>query len=217
MSNLHEEEALGKAYDSRLMRRLLQYMKPYKWRVALALIMVAIVTPLELAPPLIFRKAIDSYFIPALNHLLPEASAWSGIGWLSLIFLGVLTFDFLAQYVQIRIMQRVGQQTMYDMRGEIFAHMQRLPMSYFDRNPVGRLVTRVTTDVDALNDLFAAGVVTMINDFFLLVVMAGLLFKIDARLALATLAVLPCILVVTFVFRHTFATPIATYARPSLA
>jgi len=201
MSNLHEEEALGKAYDSRLMRRLLRYMKPYKWHVALALIMVAVVTPLELAPPLIFRKAIDSYFVPALNHLLPEASAWSGIGWLSLLFLAVLTFDFLAQYIQIRIMQRVGQQTMYDMRHEIFTHMQRLPMSYFDRNPVGRLVTRVTTDVDALNDLFAAGVVTMINDFFLLVVMAGLLFKIDTRLALATLAVLPGILIVTMIFR----------------
>jgi ATP-binding cassette subfamily B multidrug efflux pump len=201
MSNLHEEEALGKAYDSRLMRRLLQYMKPYKWRVVLALVMVAIVTPLELAPPLIFRKAIDSYFVPALKHLLPEASAWTGIGWLSLLFLGVLTFDFLAQYIQIRIMQRVGQQTMYDMRGEIFSHMQRLPMSYFDRNPVGRLVTRVTTDVDALNDLFAAGVVTMINDFFLLVVMAGLLFKIDKRLALDTLAVLPGILIVTMIFR----------------
>ncbi len=201
MSNLHEEEALGKAYDSRLMRRLLQYMKPYKWHVALALVMVAIVTPLELAPPLIFRKAIDSYFVPALNHLIPEGSAWTGIGWLSVLFLAVLTFDFLAQYVQIRIMQRVGQQTMYDMRREIFGHMQRLPMSYFDRNPVGRLVTRVTTDVDALNDLFAAGVVTMINDFFLLVVMAGLLFKIDRRLALDTLAVLPGILVVTMIFR----------------
>jgi ATP-binding cassette subfamily B protein len=201
MSNLHEEEALGKAYDSRLMRRLLQYMKPYKWRVVLALVMVAIVTPLELAPPLIFRKAIDSYFVPALNHVLPEASAWSGIGWLSVLFFAVLAFDFLAQYVQIRIMQRVGQQTMYDMRREIFAHMQRLPMSYFDRNPVGRLVTRVTTDVDALNDLFAAGVVTMINDFFLLAVMAGLLFTIDRRLALDTLAVLPGILIVTMIFR----------------
>ncbi len=201
MSNLHEEEALGKAYDSHLMRRLLQYMKPYTGRVALALVMVAIVTPLELAPPLIFRKAIDGYFVPALNHVLPEASAWSGIGWLSLLFLAVLAFDFLAQYVQIRIMQRVGQQTMCDMRREIFSHMQRLPMSYFDRNPVGRLVTRVTTDVDALNDLFAAGVVTMINDFFLLAVMAGLLFKIDRRLALDTLAVLPGILIVTMIFR----------------
>jgi ATP-binding cassette subfamily B multidrug efflux pump len=201
MSNLHEEEALGKAYDSRLMRRLLQYMKPYKWRVVLALVMVAIVTPLELAPPLIFRKGIDSYFVPELKGLITEASAWSGIGWLSLILLAVLVFDFLAQYIQIRIMQRVGQQTMYDMRREIFGRMQRLPMSYFDRNPVGRLVTRVTTDVDALNDLFAAGVVTMINDFFLLVVMAVLLFKIDRRLALDTLAVLPGILIVTMIFR----------------
>src|SRR6266403_5056793 len=91
---------------------------------------------------------------------------------------------------------------MYDMRAGIFAHLQRLPMSYYDRNPVGRLLTRVTTDVDALNDLFAAGVVTMINDFFLLAVMAAVLFKIEWRLALDTLAVLPCILVVTFVFRH---------------
>ncbi len=201
MSNLHEEEALGKAYDSRLMRRLLQYMKPYKWHVVLALVLVAIVTPLELAPPLIFRKAIDSYFVPELKGAITEPSAWTGILWLSLIYLGVLAFDFLAQYLQLRIMQRVGQQTMYDMRSEIFGHMQRLPMSYFDRNPVGRLVTRVTTDVDALNDLFAAGVVTMINDFFLLVVMAGLLFKIDRRLALDTLAVLPGILIVTMIFR----------------
>jgi ATP-binding cassette, subfamily B, multidrug efflux pump len=202
MSTQHEEEALGKAYDSRLMRRLLWYMKPYRWRVVLALALVAIVTPLELAPPAIFQKAIDNNFVPAMNHLLPEGVAWAGVGWLSLLFLAVLAFDFLAQYVQIRIMQRVGQQTMFDMRREIFGHLQRLPMSYFDRNPVGRLVTRVTTDVDALNDLFAAGVVTMINDFFLLAVMAALLFKIDRRLALDALAVLPGILIVTLIFRH---------------
>ncbi len=201
MSNLHEEEALGKAYDSHLMRRLLKYMKPYRWRVGLALALVAVVTPLELAPPAIFQKAIDGYLVPAMNQAFPESKAWMGVIWLSLLFLAVLSFDFLAQYVQIRIMQRVGQQTMYDMRREIFGHMQRLPMSYFDRNPVGRLVTRVTTDVDALNDLFAAGVVTMINDFFLLAVMAGLLFKINAHLAVDALAVLPGILLVTLIFR----------------
>jgi ATP-binding cassette subfamily B protein len=201
MSNIHEEEALGKAYDSRLMRRLLQYMKPYRLSVALALGMVAIVTPLELAPPWFFQHAIDKYFVPAMNKVLPEGAAWRGIGWLSLIFLGVLVADFLAQYLQIRIMQRVGQATMYDMRKGIFAHLQRLPMSYFDRNPVGRLVTRVTTDVDALNDLFAAGVVTMINDFFLLVVLAALLIAKDWRLGLDTLAILPGILLVTLVFR----------------
>jgi len=201
MSTQHEEEALGKAYDSHLMKRLMEYLRPYRWRVVLALALVAIVTPLELAPPWLFRVAIDRYFVPALGRQIPEARAWNGIIWVAVVFLAVLIFDFLAQYIQIRIMQRVGQQTMYDMRREIFRHMQRLPMSYFDRNPVGRLVTRVTTDVDALNDLFAAGVVTMINDFFLLAVMAAVLFSIDRRLALDTLAVLPFILVVTYFFR----------------
>jgi ATP-binding cassette subfamily B protein len=130
------------------------------------------------------------------------AQARHGLVLISAVYMLVLAFDFLAQYIQIRIMQRVGQQTMYDMRREIFGHLQRLPMSYFDRNPVGRLMTRVTTDVDALNDLFAAGVVTMINDFFLLAVMALWLFSIDARLALDALAVLPFIFVVTMVFRN---------------
>src|SRR5499427_8290643 len=173
MSTQHEEEALGKAYDSRLMKRLLRYMAPYRWRVVLALALVAVVTPLELAPPGLFQIAIDRYFTPAIKGAIPTNTAWRGLELISVVFLLVLMFDFLAQYIQIRIMQRVGQQTMYDMRREIFAHLQRLPMSYFDRNPVGRLVTRVTTDVDALNDLFAAGVVTMINDFFLLAVLAA--------------------------------------------
>ncbi len=201
MSNAHEEEALGKAYDSRLMRRLLEYMRPYKWQVILALALTLAVTPLELAPPMLFRAAIDRYLDPSAHHLITVLAARQGLVVISIIYLLVLFFDFLAQYVQIRIMQRVGQQTMYDMRQEIFAHIQRLSMSYFDKNPVGRLVTRVTTDVDALNDLFAAGVVTMINDFFLLTVMVGVLLYLDWRLALAALAALPFILAVTFVFR----------------
>src|SRR6516225_11593197 len=214
MSDIHEEEALGKAYDSRLMKRLLDYMRPYRWRVITALALVAVVTPLELAPPALFRRAIDRYLEPSAHGKLAEAAAWHGIIVISLIYLAVLVFDFLAQYIQIRIMQRVGQQTMYDMRKEIFGRLQRLPMSYFDRNPVGRLMTRVTTDVDALNDLFAAGVVTMINDFFLLVVMAALLFRIDAKLALDAMAVLPFILVVTLIFRKYVRTPTARSARP---
>jgi ATP-binding cassette, subfamily B, multidrug efflux pump len=201
MSNIHEEEALGKAYDSRLMRRLLEYMRPYKWRVIFALTLVAVVTPLELTPPALFWKAIDRYLVPGVARSITLAQARHGLVLISAVYMLVLAFDFLAQYIQIRIMQRVGQQTMYDMRREIFGHLQRLPMSYFDRNPVGRLMTRVTTDVDALNDLFAAGVVTMINDFFLLAVMALWLFSIDARLALDALVVLPLIFVVTMVFR----------------
>jgi ATP-binding cassette subfamily B multidrug efflux pump len=201
MSNAHEEEALGKAYDSRLMRRLLEYMRPYKWQVFLALALTLAVTPLELAPPMLFRAAIDRYLDPSAHHFISVLAARRGLVIISIIYLLVLFFDFLAQYVQIRIMQRVGQQTMYDMRQQIFRHIQRLSMSYFDKNPVGRLVTRVTTDVDALNDLFAAGVVTMINDFFLLAVMVGVLLYLDWRLALAALAALPLILAVTFVFR----------------
>jgi ATP-binding cassette subfamily B multidrug efflux pump len=201
MSNIHEEEALGKAYDSHLLKRLLEYLRPYRWRVILALAFVAIVTPLELAPPKLFQIAIDKYLVPGMRHQLVESAAWRGIGVISIVFFGVLVFDFLAQYIQIRIMQRVGQQTMYDMRTAIFRHIQHLPMAYFDRNPVGRLITRVTTDVDALNDLFAAGVVTMINDFFLLAVLAAWLFSIDHKLAFDALAVLPFILVVTFFFR----------------
>ena len=201
MSNIHEEEALGKAYDSRLMKRLLRYMAPYKWRVIFALALVAVVTPLELSPPILFQRAIDNYLVPGSTGKILLPQAWRGISWISLFYLGVLVFDFLAQYIQIRIMQRVGQETMYDMRTEIFGRLQRLPMTYFDKNPVGRLMTRVTTDVDALNDLFAAGVVTMINDFFLLAVMAGLLFHIDPRLAIDALSVLPFIFVVTLIFR----------------
>jgi ATP-binding cassette subfamily B protein len=201
MSDAHEEEALGKAYDSHLMRRLMQYMRPYKWRVFFALALTLAVTPLELAPPKLFQVAVDKYLVPASHQFLEITAAKRGLIIISVIYLLVLIFDFLAQYVQIRIMQRVGQQTMYDMRREIFGHIQRLPMSYFDRNPVGRLVTRVTTDVDALNDLFAAGVVTMINDFFLLAVMIGVLLFLNWRLALAALSVLPLIFVVTMVFR----------------
>jgi ATP-binding cassette subfamily B multidrug efflux pump len=202
MSNPHEEEALGKAYDSRLMRRLLQYLRPYKAWVFVALALAPFITWMELSPPYLFQVAIDRYFVPAVKGAVGESQAWHGIWIITGIYFGVLLFDFLAQYAQIRIMQRVGQQTMYDMRNGIFGHLQRLSMTYFDRNPVGRLVTRVTTDVDALNDLFAAGVVTMLNDLFLLVVMAAVLFRKDWRLALATLAVLPGILLVTYIFRH---------------
>lgn len=215
MTNIHEEEKLGKAYDARLLRRLVQYLRPYKWRVVLALTFVAIVTPLELAPPWLFWRAIDRYFTPTLKHIIPESLAWRGIEWISLAYLAILISDFLAQYAQISIMQRVGQQTMYDLRREIFAHIQRLSMTYFDRNPVGRLITRVTTDVDALNDLFAAGVVTMVNDFFLLVVMAAFFFtKTTIWLSMPS-PFFPLSLSSPISSASTSATPTATSALPS--
>jgi len=202
MSNLHEEEALGKPYDARLARRLMQYLKPYRWRVVFALALTMAVTPLELVSPYLFKVGLDRYIVPGASQQISVEEAFRGLALVGALFMAVLVVSFLVQYIQVRAMQRVGQETMCDLRGEIFAHLQRLPMSFYDRSPVGRLVTRVTTDVDALNELFAAGVVTMLNDIVLLVGMAVWLFVWDWRLALAALSVLPFILLVTMAFRN---------------
>ncbi len=201
MSDFREEESLGKAYDARLTRRLLGYLRPYKWRVLIALALTLAVSPLELVPPYLFKVAVDSYIVPVTQHRLPSEAGLVGLAWVTLGFLAALTLGFTLGYFQIRLMQRVGQETMYDLRQQIFSHLQRLPVSFFDRSPVGRLVTRVTTDVDALNDLFAAGIVTMMNDVVLLVLLAGWMLYLNWRLALASFAVLPLILLVTALFR----------------
>ena len=202
MSTHHEEEKLGRIYDSQLTWRLLKYLKPYKWRVFVALALTMVVTPLRLVGPGLFAAVIDRYITPALGHKITADAAFRGILWISLAFIATLIFSFLFQYGQVRIMQSVGQQTMYDLRKQIFGHLQRLPMSFFDRTPAGRLVTRVTTDVDALNDLFAAGVVAMVNDFFFLVAAIAYMLKLNWRLALAAFAVLPLMFGVTWLFRN---------------
>lgn len=202
MSTHHEEEKLGRIYDAQLTRRLLQYLKPYKWRVFLAIGLTIIVTPLQLVGPRLFALVIDRYITPAFQHKMSFDTAFHGIMWISLAFMATLILSFAFQYGQVRIMQSVGQQTMYDLRKQIFGHLQRLPMSFFDRTPVGRLVTRVTTDVDALNDLFAAGVVAMVNDCCFLVAAVAYMLKLNWRLALAALAVLPLMLCVTWLFRN---------------
>lgn len=201
MSDFREEEALGKAYDAQLARRLLRYLRPYQWRVVFALVLTLAVTPLELVTPYLFKVGVDSYIVPVVEHRLARDVGMRGILWVALAFIATLFLSFTVQYVQIRVMQRVGQQTMYDLRGEIFRHLQRLPMSFYDRSPVGRLVTRVTTDVDALNELFAAGIVTMLNDFVLLVGIAVFLLWLNWQLALMAFSVLPLILLVTGLFR----------------
>ena len=202
MSAHQEEEKLGRIYDSQLTWRLLKYLKPYKWRVFAALGLTMVVTPLRLVGPRLFAVVIDRYITPALGHKISVNAAFHGILWVSLAFIATLILGFLFQYGQVRIMQSVGQQTMYDLRKQIFGHLQRLPMSFFDRTPVGRLVTRTTTDVDALNDLFAAGVVAMVNDFFFLVAAIAYMLKLNWKLALAAFAVLPLMFGVTWLFRN---------------
>ncbi|MGH9729793.1 MAG: ABC transporter ATP-binding protein [Candidatus Acidiferrales bacterium] len=202
MSTHHEEEKLGRIYDAQLTRRLMKYLKPYKWRVFLAIGLTIVITPLQLVAPRLFGIAIDRYITPGVSHKIPIGAAFHGIMWISLFFMATLILSFAIQYGQVRIMQSVGQQTMYDLRKQIFGHLQRLPMGFFDRTPVGRLVTRVTTDVDALNDLFAAGVVAMVNDCCFLVAAVAYMFKLNWRLAFAALAVLPLMFGVTWLFRN---------------
>jgi ATP-binding cassette subfamily B protein len=201
MSDFREEEALGKAYDAQLLRRLITYLRPYKGSVVSAVVLTLLVGPLEVVGPYLFGLGVDKYIVPGANHTIPMSEALHGVSMVSLGFLAALLLSFAVQYLQVRIMQNVGQQTLYDLRKEIFERMQRLPMSFYDRTPVGRLVTRVTTDVDALNDLFAAGIAAMANDAIVLGCIGAVMIWMDWRLALATFAVLPLILISTWIFR----------------
>ncbi len=202
MSDFREEEALGKAYDSHLARRLMGYLRPYARWVVIAGLLTLPIAPLVAAGPKLFQLAVDDYIVPALRDQLTAAQAMRGVGFLSVLYLAALVLGFLFQYLQIRVMQKVGQSTMYDIRKAIFERLQHLPMSFYDRSPVGRLVTRVTTDVDALNDLFATGLTAMINDAFLLMVFVIIMLSMNWRLALATFAVLPFIFLATWIFRN---------------
>jgi ATP-binding cassette subfamily B multidrug efflux pump len=202
MSDFREEEKLGKLYDSQLTRRLMQYLRPYRLQVVLAVSFTLGITALEIVGPFLFSVGIDRYIIPGFDGTIARTAAILGLVWIAAAYAGSILASFGLQYVQVRIMQWVGQETMYDLRKEIFEHLQRLPMSFFDRSPIGRLVTRSTTDVDALNDLFASGVVAMLNDFVLLFAMAVVLFKWHAMLALATFSPLPFMILLTYFFRN---------------
>ena len=191
--SIHEEEILGKAYDARLMRRLLRYLRPYTMYVAIALAAIISASVLQLAQPYIMKLAIDRYI--ATGDL-------QGLNRIALIFFGVLVGSFTLEYLQTWVLQMTGQRIMFDLRTEIYEHLQRLDIRFFDRNPVGRLMTRVTTDVDVLNDLFTAGVVSIFGDVFTLLGIMIVLVIMDWRLALVAFAVLPLIVVVTQWFRR---------------
>jgi len=202
MSDFREEEKLGKLYDSQLTHRLMQYLRPYRLQVVAALSFTLGITALEVLGPFLFHVGIDKYIVPGFGGEITRKLAIAGLVWVALAYAGSILASFGLQYVQVRIMQWVGQKTMYDLRREIFSHLQRLPMSFFDRTPIGRLVTRSTTDVDALNDLFASGVVAMLNDFFLLITLAIVLIKWNRPLAFATLSPLPFMVLLTYIFRN---------------
>jgi ATP-binding cassette subfamily B multidrug efflux pump len=188
----HEEEVLGKAYDARLMRRLLGYLRPYTRQAAVAFGALIGGSALQLAQPYLMKVAIDRYIA---RHDL------SGLHLVALGFLAILLGSFVFEYVQTYVLQYVGQRIMFDMRMQIYGHLQRVDIRYYDQNPVGRLMTRVTTDVDVLNDLFASGVVSVFGDVFTLAGIMVVLLRMDWRLALVAFSVLPLIVFITQWFR----------------
>jgi ATP-binding cassette subfamily B protein len=191
--SFHEEEVLGKAYDARLMRRLLQYLRPYTAQAALALAAIIAASVLQLAQPYLMKLAIDRYI---------ASGDLRGVDRIAAAFLGILLASFMLEYAQTWTLQMTGQRIMFDMRLEIYRHLQRLDLQFYDRNPVGRLMTRVTTDVDVLNDMFTSGVVSIFGDIFTLAGIMIVLVMMDWRLAFVAFAVLPLIVVVTQWFRR---------------
>ena len=188
-----QDEVLGKAYDARLMRRLVGFMRPHRLAIGWALVAIIGLSALQLAPPYLTKVAIDTYI--ANGEL-------EGLDTLALLFLGVLVLSYLFEYAQTYTLQMTGQRIIFDLRMRIQEHLQRLDVAFYDRNSVGRLMTRVTTDVDALNDLFASGVVSVFRDIFMLGGIAIVLFVMDWRLATVALSVLPLIVMVTYWFRR---------------
>jgi ATP-binding cassette, subfamily B, multidrug efflux pump len=190
---VHDDEILGKAYDAALMRRLIGYLRPYWPQVMVAFVAITVGAGMALAQPYLMKLAIDQHIATRQLEGLPGLAA---------TYVAVLVLAFAAEYTQTWTMQLTGQRIMFDLRMGIYRHLQRLDVRYYDHNPVGRLMTRVTTDVDVLNDLFTSGVVTIFGDVFTLLGIMGVMLWMNWRLALVAFAVLPLIGLVTQWFRR---------------
>ena len=200
-----DDDVVGKVYDSRLMRRLVTYLGPYKLQVGTSLAAILLNSTLAVSGPFFVKVAVDTYLSPTgklswlARHLSRDPA--TGITQIGALYLGALACTFLLEFLQTYIMQWTGQKIMFDLRSQIFRHIQTMHIAFFDRNPVGRLVTRVTSDVDALNEMFTSGVLAIFEDVFTLAWIIGIMLWMSWPLALLTLSVIPAILYVTKIFR----------------
>ena len=190
--DLQEEEALGKGYDARLMKRLLQYLRPYKSYVALAIVILLASSLLQIVGPWLTQIALDDVIPNGDTSLLATLAA---------VYLASIVLGAILLYAQTVVTTWLGQRVMYDLRTEIFGKLQRLDLRFYDKNPVGRLMTRITSDVETLNELFSSGVVAVFGDFFTLGFILSAMLYMDWRLALITFSVLPFVLLTAFLFR----------------
>jgi len=197
-----EDEILGKAYDARLMRRLLGYLRPYRGLVIIALLIILGISVTEAAPPVIAKFIVDSAIAPAVNGQIGIDEGLGRLAPLGLAYIAVLVVSSGLRYAQTMLASYVGQKAMYDLRVQLFAHLQGLSLTFFDRNPVGRLMTRITNDIDALTDMVTQGVVAIFGDIVVIGVIAIVLLVLDLRLALVTFAALPLLIWLTMYFRR---------------
>jgi ATP-binding cassette subfamily B multidrug efflux pump len=205
---LVSDDVAGKAYDGRLMRRLLTYLLPYKLQTGISFVAILLKAAFDVAGPYLVKVAVDTYMSGATDrarlswlarHLSPQPM--TGISEIAVLYLASLLLTFLLELLQTYLMQWTGQKIMFDMRSQIFRHLQRMSPAFFDKHPVGRLVTRVTSDVDALNEMFTSGVLAIFDNSFVLIFITIIMLRMSWPLALLTLAVIPAILYVTKIFR----------------
>jgi ATP-binding cassette subfamily B protein len=197
-----EDEILGKAYDARLMRRLLGYLRPYRGLVILALLIILGISFTEAAPPVLAKFIVDNAIAPAVNGQIAVDDGLARLAPLGLAYVAVLLVSSGLRYAQTMLASYVGQKAMYDLRVQLFAHLQGLSLTFFDRNPVGRLMTRITNDIDALTDMVTQGVVAIFGDIVVIGTIAIVLLVLDFRLALVTFAALPVLIWLTMYFRR---------------
>ncbi|TME28436.1 MAG: ABC transporter ATP-binding protein [Chloroflexi bacterium] len=200
--NFDEDEILGKAYDARLMRRLLGYLRPYRSLVIVALLIILGISVTEAAPPVLAKFIVDNAIAPAVNGQIGTDEGLARLAPLGIAYIAVLLLGSGLRYGQTMLASYVGQRAMYDLRVQLFAHLQSLSLTFFDRNPVGRLMTRITNDIDALTDMVTQGVVAIFGDVVVIGTIAIVLLVLDFRLALVTFAALPLLIWLTMYFRR---------------
>jgi ATP-binding cassette, subfamily B, multidrug efflux pump len=200
-ASIHEEEQLGKLYSGRAARRLIRYLRPYRRLVGVALTLTVAVNLVRQVGPLLVQLTIDRYITPASQGALALDTAFSGITFLAALFLLSNVVTLAVGYFQDVLLNNIGQHVMYDLRDEIFRKLQSIEVAFYDRNPVGRLMTRLTTDVDSLNELFTSGLVEVLGDIVLIVGALSMMFYYDWRLALVSLTVVPLLVLATAWFQ----------------
>src|SRR5713101_2476407 len=197
----HEDEILGKAYDAVLTRRLIGYLAPYKVWVGVSIVLLLLQSLAQIVPPIIAKDIVDQAVIPAVNGAISRDDASTRLATLGVVYLVVLAVGAAIRFGQTLLTTWVGQRAMYDLRLELFRHLQFLSLSFFDRNPVGRLMTRITNDIDALTDMVTRGVVSIFGDVAMLVLISIAMLLLDWRLALLTFVSLPILTAITAYFR----------------